>query len=520
MVINTSSDAVSEKLITRLLSIPYKSKGKVSFLLGKLPQMPVELPLPDDTHIIASISYGLNSFKIFLEIPLSIREVEVFFINRMRTNGWIMDKFTNPDNGEVILFHAHLQPGFARINETPHLSTPEGYLSFSNPAQRGSLMIEEDKTSAITQSTAIYLSLELDRFLSLSELFENNSSTALNSLPKPVLILPPETQVTYTRSWGSEGYDTSIVRMQTNLNQQQITTHYENKIKQAGWLQYTQKIETPLSWSLWHFKDSWGDVWKGLLYFLQLEQNSGGYIGYFKVFNLTRLLDGIPETQKSPISELETSVPYQTALRLLKSGLYLLDNTDILPRTIPPNLYNEIPLPLGTEIVVSIVTSEECIIILDVPLSAKQVLEFYKERLENFELQNFDLIINTFSKYQLIGFEESGFANLWRVFSHREQRKELLLTILPNYKGMTSVKINVNSGDKVRYGDKSEEIYFPFEESQLLPIPNLALHQESYVFETSNRFDKDVIETNNPFDVDSYEGSVVIHTQLSYDSLF
>jgi len=264
-------------LVFRLAGEP-AAGAHVHLYAARLPDtLPVDVPIPDHSDIIGAIVVDQQpgapfssppQTRIFLDTPLSPRQVRAFYGDRLRAAGW------------TPLSSAASAEGFgAGVGED---DDPGGISDVFCRSQHGpSLNVNAGRVPGAPTQVLLQLDTQARPWM-CAPVDEAPSRTTFRRLP--ALLLPPGAQP--LRSWGGgsggNGEDTSSARsttaIETGMDQQAVVAHCETQLEASGWVKQESRRDGPLTWSRWTFRGTDGEPWRGLLYVLALPDEAHRYM--------------------------------------------------------------------------------------------------------------------------------------------------------------------------------------------------------------------------------------------------
>lgn len=233
------------EFIQRYLSpiYPGAGEGETKVLIGNLPDdLPIDLPLPDDARIVASVQQSSGFTQVILEASQSPDEVGAFYNQSLVDLGW--------------------QPA------QPH-QEGSGFVS-SNQGERfcldeGDAYLELLFLERIEGRTEVWLTLHSPVVSNICQEGDSGYMDPGSSLI-PALEAPPDVQTSGSGAGGSsDGSAYSTADLKTSLSIEALLAHYNVQMEQAGWEQVDQGTSEVVAWSAWKLTDEAGDEWGGNL---------------------------------------------------------------------------------------------------------------------------------------------------------------------------------------------------------------------------------------------------------------
>ena len=157
-------------LANRLLRNANRHEASAQLYLGWPASLPYSPPLPIGTHKVAAIGRGDRAYDLLQETPLSITEVEAFYINRLRLAGWQY-------------YSKERRDGIALTGLIRTLQLSPSHLSFFHPGQN--LVLRLHFVESGSQNTFL---LSIEDAAQSAELSIAACHTQLNLVPVPMLL--------------------------------------------------------------------------------------------------------------------------------------------------------------------------------------------------------------------------------------------------------------------------------------------------------------------------------------------
>lgn len=264
----SSSEMVPRQLVLRLLKCPSDCLQEMDLLIGRLPaNLPVELPIPNNAKVLATLIRRATYSEIVLDVPQSAAQIRAFYRDRLKTAGWKPVGITN-----------FSQPGFLTSDQESGILASN--LSFCKGSAGPQISVAIDAEENAPTDVRLYLDTSAEACV--SEAAEADTLTQLRqSYPIPSLEAPPNVKVT-SANLGDSGQNViSTAQIETKLGSAPLHDAYAQQLTQAGWTKTTVEQGRVGGWSWWSLKNAEGQTWKGLLTFTPIEGAQNQYAGVF-----------------------------------------------------------------------------------------------------------------------------------------------------------------------------------------------------------------------------------------------
>jgi hypothetical protein len=254
-----SEDALRE-LAARLLAFRFGQPAgdaapEPRLLVGELPpDMPVELPLPEDGRLLGSF---IQEHPILaVDTGLTGADVIDFYLEQLGAAGWTEQERFLPHRG-----------GFVHSS-----SFDRQMATFFSPDERYTMSMMAAPASHGRTTVQLTLTTDTEGFRP-RQMPQGRDVMAV--LPP---IRPPRGALQMPEGGGG-GPDqvTSSARLDTDLDLTAVSTHYLAELERAGWRRLDAGTSGPAAWSAWSFADEEGAAWQALLFILQRPGRSGKY---------------------------------------------------------------------------------------------------------------------------------------------------------------------------------------------------------------------------------------------------
>ncbi len=437
---------IPQHLLLRLLSIPSWYKGEVNLTVDRLPDgLPVELPIIEQAEVVASFSYSQNSFYIFLDIPNSPQQIQTTYRNILRGKGWQQLSRNEPDNP------VRVGLGFSYPIGIDYTAS----VTFCYKKSNASLVLTTPPLkNSITKAT---LKLELDPYSSPCQA-EWERKASFNNIPMPILIEPPQTEITKMigSGGGEANYNTTAI-ITTQLERKTLLDSYYSQMEEMGWKKIEAAEEDLLYISLWEFQDSDNSKWRGMFNWTKLAKDSDKYLGDFEIIkqsiidnSFTSAIQSIPLNNKQISRELAQRILDNVWQNEQQKGqhrdyrCFLAGSGSrgqLLVGQLPSQLPVELPLPNNAEIVGSFNREDSWSIFLEVPQSPARIEQFYHQQLTAASWEKHQVCFDIFKTK---GFISSGYKPVEReLFCNQEQGWELSFNTHPSQANYTDLRLQI-----------------------------------------------------------------------------
>lgn len=234
------------KFIQRYFSPRYlgAGDGDTKILIGSLPDdLPIDLPLPEDAQVIAYIRQPYAFNQVILDVPQTPEDVLAFYTQSLADLGWRQAQANQPGGGFISV---EVSSGRFCLGEN------DAYLEVR------ALEAPEGLTDVL-----LTLQVPVDAYL-CQETGPEYMDAGSRLIPS--LEAPQGVQISSSGSGGSsDGSAYNTADLQTSLSIDELLSHYNAQLEQAGWELVDQGTSEVVAWSAWKFLDDQGDEWGGNL---------------------------------------------------------------------------------------------------------------------------------------------------------------------------------------------------------------------------------------------------------------
>ncbi|WOD39917.1 hypothetical protein [Nodosilinea sp. E11] len=262
-------DVIPAEIVLRLLSSDFLEVQQI--LLYELPNdLPIQLPLPDQATVLASMVYRVEGFdvdlyRVLLNVPQPPEVVAAQYRQQLKSQGW---QEPTPIAGDL----AGFIPSAARL---------DNQLVFCSA----------DKTQGIFVSASSQADNSTDLDLNLVPITDDHSSCRSDRAsdqppdfksPMPLLSPPVGAIVTPQGSSasGSKPNEYSFVEVdatiESELSAEAIAQHYAAQWESAGWSPYGEETNGSVK-KVWRLEDEASQPWQGTLTIEPSAEQSGVY---------------------------------------------------------------------------------------------------------------------------------------------------------------------------------------------------------------------------------------------------
>jgi hypothetical protein len=244
------------KLAFRLAGRPFGTEvGDFQFLPGRLPEsLPIPVPMPEGSAVLASTIYGPTALGIFLDVPLSVQEVGDFYQRELSTSGWqTQEEVSGMSRGGF----AHMHLGRGNFLNYVHSSDWDLHINIGRESQGVTdvrLQLNQDKRSATLRRRQR----------------RQMHGAMFDVFPE---LLPPDGALQQGGSHSSSGDSASTnakLELLEEWNIGDLSEHYARQLVKAGWTQLEQESAPHSYWSVWTFTDKEQATWRGAFYLFRL----------------------------------------------------------------------------------------------------------------------------------------------------------------------------------------------------------------------------------------------------------
>ncbi len=257
-----SQEAVPLPSVLRLLKCPNDCVKAMQLFVGQLPDhLPVSLPLPSNSKVVATLIRDREQAEIVLDAPQSPAQIKTFYRKTLKASGWKSQGYDQM-----------VTPGF-QASDDSNLTESSTYCQGN---QGPELAIVAGKKGTEPTDVRLYLNTHAESCTSLAATTaEETRWQAL--LPMPSLVAPVGSQVVPAGFNGGENSLISSARITTPASGEVVFTAYADQLVQAGWQKQTISKAGQTTSSLWTLTDQKGQHWQATLNVSAIADQPGGY---------------------------------------------------------------------------------------------------------------------------------------------------------------------------------------------------------------------------------------------------
>lgn len=255
-----NNEMIPRGVVERLLRLnrPDFMGVEKQLVIGELPtNLPVEIPQPTNTEVVGTIQRGKDNYQIELNVSESVARVESFYQQQLTKAGWKKQKKPSPKQAFAISANQKNENlSYCKSNKGPAID----------------LMVSQSDNN----STAVSISLDTNENHSFCRYLAGGFP--FDVVEVPILKPPKATKVIPEpmRSFSSE-MSNSTVTLESELNLEQLNTHYMNEMQQAGWGKTADSKNNQINLTVWTFKGEKNSNWQGIMRIKPMENQSGRY---------------------------------------------------------------------------------------------------------------------------------------------------------------------------------------------------------------------------------------------------
>ncbi|MBW4417898.1 MAG: hypothetical protein KME13_01565 [Myxacorys californica WJT36-NPBG1] len=265
---SAGEEKISQQLVLRILKCPSDCLKEMKLLIGRLPEkLPVDLPLPSNAKVIATLVRNQKHAEVILDATQSPDQIRAFYKAQLQAAGWKNPRSYSHFNSE--------RPGFIVSDSTDNLP-----LYFCKSAQGPGLSIASGRGSSNAPTD---VRLYLDNGSDICQEPQAQQTTEPNEqLPLPSLVAPSSIQVSNATSIGGDGYGENFyasAHLESQLSAAAIQAAYEEQLTRSGWTKLSTHKDESILWSSWKLKGKQGQYLNALLTFTPNENKANQYTG-------------------------------------------------------------------------------------------------------------------------------------------------------------------------------------------------------------------------------------------------
>ena len=274
-------EQITEDLAQRILEhVLGVNTAESQLLASELPpQLPIKLPLPENTEIIGSL-YTDDHFRILLEVPESPERVELFYQHQLSSDSW--EKCEIPPR--ISKQSGFMSSGYKPFEMNIFCHRELGWELFFNthPSQPNhtDLRLEIRK---ITPETFCEIHPTEDVSLLNQESQEDILEALIKQISLPILIAPEKAEVLFLNPIGGSGIQYSHKRdgktrlgayfsnafVKTQLSIEDLAAHYFDQMPKYNWEKVSEIKQGKIAVGLWTFQNQRGDTFQAAIDVIQ-----------------------------------------------------------------------------------------------------------------------------------------------------------------------------------------------------------------------------------------------------------
>ncbi len=248
----STGGTVSTSLVERYLTYPGVPYEEIEILQGKLPgDLPADIPVPENSSIVGSIvrSGKYTAIEIVLDVPQQPEKVIGFYREHLTGDGW--EEMEQPSPGGGFVSSAMLHYVNFCLKQEVSLNVMAYPTEEGRPSDVRLVLSDDPQRCRIygEKAGAVYPGV-----------YPGGAGEVLAPL------LAPEGTVQRSGGGGSSNdRQYSMALMETSLTTDELQTHYQVQLLEAGWKLVEEGAGKTLTWSTWAFADDSDNDWSGLL---------------------------------------------------------------------------------------------------------------------------------------------------------------------------------------------------------------------------------------------------------------
>ncbi len=231
--------------------------------IGHLPpNLPIELPLPEDSRIVGSVVS--RATVIYLDVDLPTNAVLDFYRERMMAAGWSEPQIPGMRHGGFVpaffpLAHRVL---LCKGEQGPSLTV----IAYGAPGKPTDVRVELNTYEENPEQSPCAQQRRMR---------ERMGPQIWDIFPP---LVPPSGAQQQPQGGGGGGdrWYTSAA-LQTDLALGDIRVHYEAQLQDAKWTRTASGESGPAAWSTWTFADEEAETWRALFFILREPEEPNAY---------------------------------------------------------------------------------------------------------------------------------------------------------------------------------------------------------------------------------------------------
>lgn len=325
--ITGTQDVPYQLLIPLLQPFPFPGSTTQLQVGSEIPNLPVELPIPDSGVLQWSLSALPQYITLVFEIEGDRAQFEAAYLEQLQASGWTLWEPEFPSGSETVV------DGDGGSNE--FLLEQQAFCQEGNNVQ---LSLEVFQPNLDTTQLSAYLLIggpysDCDR-----------ESTSFAAIFPELDLSPPDNSQVQTLGGGGSNDDSEYqTQIQTSLSIAALANHYADEMRQQGWILEGNSGNDLLYWSTWSRSTDSDSPQRATIYLLATEDPEL-YLGTFRAGRIawqTSVLNPF-------ISAVEDGLlPQATAVEILRDQWQISDSEDLelWLEQLPPALSTELALP-------------------------------------------------------------------------------------------------------------------------------------------------------------------------------
>ena len=229
---------------------PDGTSQDVTVYIGSIPNdIPYELPMPDDTRVIGSITGNWVDYMLIFDSSLPSESVHEFYAQALKDKGW-QEAPMNQGSGFT--------------------STSDLYKWYCYGENEAYLSVETPSISA--EKTSIRLSLDTSPDSYMCNPNPDYGSQHVNLIPA---LSAPKGVTVQGSGAGSSDRDANVsANLTGDLSAAEVVDFYNEQLLAADWKMQGGGDGEGAAWSQWTFQDEEGADWRGALMVVELSTDS------------------------------------------------------------------------------------------------------------------------------------------------------------------------------------------------------------------------------------------------------
>lgn len=235
--------------------------------VGELPQpLPVEIPLPENSHVLGSLARNPQQFEMVLDSELKPEDVTAFYKERLSTLGW----------SELDWPPRAMRGGFT----TPAVLGLENSVQFCRGTRGPGLRLMA--LPGKEGGTDVRLSLDIGESSPCAQQahmrkMQGMATGAMTRAFLPKLVPPEGAQQTVRGMSLNINEASSSASVQTDSGMEMLVRHYTAQLEKGGWKRTNEGVSGPLAWNSWSFEDEEHEQWQGLFFLVKRQDVENQY---------------------------------------------------------------------------------------------------------------------------------------------------------------------------------------------------------------------------------------------------